>query len=56
MPQGIFPTHGLNMGSPVSPALQVDSLPLNHQGSPPQRFPFFFTLLSIFHISFPLVP
>ena len=29
--QGIFPTQG---SKPMSPALQADSLPLNHQGSP----------------------
>ena len=29
--QGIFLTQGSN---PVSPALQADSLPLSHQGSP----------------------
>ena len=32
--QGILPTPGLNPLSPASPVLQVDSLPLNHQGSP----------------------
>ena len=25
---------GINLESPVSPALQADSLPLSHQGSP----------------------
>ena len=32
--QGIFPTYGSKHTSPVSPALQADSLPLIHQGSP----------------------
>ena len=32
-PQGIFLTQGLNPRSPASPALQVGSLPLSHQGS-----------------------
>ena len=32
--QGIFPDPGIVPLSPVSPALQVDSLPLSYQGSP----------------------
>ena len=32
--QGIFLTQGIKPASPVSPALQADSLPLSHQGSP----------------------
>ena len=31
---GDLPNTGLEPGSPVSPALQVDSLRLSHQGSP----------------------
>ena len=33
--QGIFPAQGsIEPSSPVSPALQADSLPLSHQGRP----------------------
>ena len=32
--RGIFPTQGSNSCLPVSPALQADSLPLSHLGSP----------------------
>ena len=32
--QGIFPTQRLNPQSPVSPALQADSLPIETMGSP----------------------
>ena len=32
--QGIFPTPGIEPVSPAAPALQVDSLPLSHQGNP----------------------
>ena len=32
--QRIFPTQGLNPMSPVTPALQAESLLLSHQGSP----------------------
>ena len=38
LPTGSLPNPGINPGieaiSPVSPALQVDSLPLSYQGSP----------------------
>ena len=33
-PSGNFPNTGIEPGSPVSPALKVDSLLLSHQGSP----------------------
>ena len=33
--QGIFPDPGIELESPVAPALQADSLPLSHRGSPP---------------------
>jgi len=33
-PPGIFPTPGIKPVSPASPALQSDSLPLSHWGSP----------------------
>ena len=33
-PSGDLPNTGIEPGSPVSPALQVDSLLLSHQGSP----------------------
>ena len=32
---GDLPDPGIKLMSPASPALQVDSLPLNHLGSPP---------------------
>ena len=32
--RGDLPHPGIKPGSPVSPASQVDSLPLSHQGSP----------------------
>ena len=39
-----LPDPGTEPSSPVSPALQADSLPLNHQGSPPIKIPMaFFT-------------
>ena len=33
-PPGDLPDPGIKPASPVSPALQADSLPLGHQGSP----------------------
>ena len=33
-PPGDFPSPGIELASPLSPALQEDSLPLSHQGSP----------------------
>ena len=33
-PAGNLPNPGIEPTSPVSPALQADSLPLSHQGSP----------------------
>ena len=33
-PSGNLPNTGIEPGSPVSPALKVDSLLLSHQGSP----------------------
>ena len=33
-PPGDFPNQGFEPTSPVAPALQADSLPLSHQGSP----------------------
>ena len=33
-PPGDLPNPGIEPASPVTPALQVDSLPLSHQGSP----------------------
>ena len=33
-PPGDLPNPGIEPTSPVSPALQADALPLNHQGSP----------------------
>ena len=33
-PQGDLPDPGMEPASPVSPALQADSLLLSHQGSP----------------------
>ena len=34
LPPGDFPNPGIELMSPVSPALQVDSLLLSHWGSP----------------------
>ena len=34
LPPGDLPDSGTELTSPVSPALQVDSLPLSHLGSP----------------------
>ena len=33
-PPGYLPDPGIELSSPVAPALQVDSLLLSHQGSP----------------------
>jgi len=33
-PPGDLPNPGIEPPSPVAPALQADSLPLSHQGSP----------------------
>ena len=33
-PPGILPNPGIKPASPAAPALQVESLPLSHQGSP----------------------
>ena len=40
---GDFPDPGFESKSPMSPALQVDSLPLSHQGSPGIELSCFFT-------------
>ena len=37
LPPGDFPVPGIELESPVSPALQVDSLPLSHWGSPQEK-------------------
>ena len=34
LPPGDHPDPGIELASPVSPALQADSLPLSHWGSP----------------------
>ena len=50
--QGIFLTQE---NEPASPALQVDSLPLSHQGSPEWRLSKWYTfivLLNLYNISF----
>ena len=36
--QGVFPTQELKPTSPVSPTLEVDSLPLSHLGSPKEQY------------------
>ena len=36
-PPGDLPDPGIKPTSPTSPALQVDSLPLSHQGTPPDN-------------------
>ena len=46
-PAGDLPDPGTELASPVSPALQAESLPLSHWGSP------YYYYIGEFHIIFP---